>query len=154
MIRFDSSQSEDSSVKGNRQQMQLKMLPCKFKSKKCMENEIVMKISEKPYFTKMFCILVLILFLPSQYVASWGDKWVNLTDPDLSGRYTITEEVSRDIEFDLYLETNLNLDESVIVRSEIMDLEEEEIRAPLYFIASHSGSMRSWQVMIMTRDII
>ena len=100
----------------------------------------------------MFWFLLLNFFLQSEAGALWGNKRVNLTDPSLLGRYNITEEVSRDIEFDLHIDINLSDSKySVIVRSEIFDIEEEETRDPLYFIVSHSGSMKSWQVMITTR---
>jgi len=109
----------------------------------------LLKISKKLIPTKMFFILVLIFFVPSQGDDSCGNTRVrNLTDTALSGTYSITEEVSRDKDFDLHIGTNLNYDgkKSIIVRSERNDQDEEDIRTPLYFIVSHSGSIKSWQV--------
>eukprot|EP00092_Neocalanus_flemingeri_P036198 GFUD01039415.1.p1 GENE.GFUD01039415.1~~GFUD01039415.1.p1 ORF type:complete len:452 (-),score=112.18 GFUD01039415.1:1397-2752(-) len=105
-----------------------------------------MKMMEKQILTKTFCSLVLVLFVPCQAVDFCTNVEVRtLTDTDPE---VVIEQVSQDNDFDLHIETNLS-DEgkySILVRSELMDLEEGETRPPLYFSVGHLGSMRSWQV--------
>ena len=100
----------------------------------------------------MWVFLVIIFGVPSQA----ADVLVRtLSDTDIN----ISAQVWRDNDFELHVNTNLSDDgkDSILVRSELLDLGEEDIRSPLgytwsplYFGVGQSGYMKTWQVM--TKD--
>jgi len=59
---------------------------------------------------------------------------------------TITEEVSRDKEFEVDVETNLENDgrNTIIVKTDLLDQDEET--SPLYFHVGQAGIMAGWQI--------
>ena len=107
---------------------------------------------EKKEIPKMLGILLFIFCVPSQAADSCRNvilKTLSDTDIDISG------QVSRDNDFELHVKTNITSDgkSSILIRTELLDHGEEDIRSPLgyswsplYFSVGQSGYMKNWQV--------
>ena len=88
--------------------------------------------------------LVLVLYLSSSHAEGTCREVITLTEYDIP----ITDEVSRDKEFDVDLETNF-VDEgksAILVRTDLLGPHQEEEIFPLYFSVGQAGIMTGWQV--------
>ena len=92
----------------------------------------------------MFCFLVLTLCVLGGQAGNTCRNVVSLGEEDL----TITEEVARDKEFEVDVETNLRDDgkQALLVRTELLEPVGEEETSPLYFNVGQAGIMKGWQV--------
>ena len=89
--------------------------------------------------------LVLVLCVSSSHAQDTCREVLTLTESDL----TITEEVSRDREFDVDVETNFVDDgkNAVLVRTNLLGDDQEEETPPLHFSVVQAGIMTGWQVI-------
>ena len=89
--------------------------------------------------------LVLVLCVSSSHAQDTCREVLTLTESDL----TITEEVSRNREFDVDVETNF-VDEgknAVLVRTSLLGHDDQEEKtSPLHFSVVQAGIMTGWQV--------
>jgi len=88
--------------------------------------------------------LVCVLCVSSSHAQGTCREVLTLTESDL----TITEEVSRDREFDVDVETSF-VDEgknAVLVRTNLLGDDQEEETTPLHFSVVQAGIMTGWQI--------